>query len=75
MSNFPNSPGTIPTPPPQPGPPAPPFSGSSNRVACGVCGILLGGLGIHKFIYGATIPGVIMLVVTRVGGVFTGGIA
>ncbi len=33
----------------------------SNRVAAGVFGILLGGLGIHKFMLGMTTPGLIML--------------
>lgn len=35
-----------------------------KRVAAGVCGILLGSLGIHKFILGLTTPGIIMLLVT-----------
>ena len=43
----------------------PPYNpANSNRVAAGVCGIFLGGLGIHKFILGMTTPGVIMLLVT-----------
>ena len=37
---------------------------NSNRVAAGVCGILLGGLGIHKFILGFSGTGLIMLLVT-----------
>ncbi|MFT3788879.1 MAG: TM2 domain-containing protein [Tepidisphaeraceae bacterium] len=36
----------------------------NNKVAAGICGILLGGLGVHKFILGLTTPGVIMLCVT-----------
>lgn len=39
---------------------------SSKKIAAGVCGILLGGLGIHKFILGFTTPGILMLVVTLV---------
>ena len=35
-----------------------------NKTAAGLCGILLGGLGIHKFLLGFTTPGIIMLVVT-----------
>lgn len=38
--------------------------GSEKKVAAGVCGILLGSLGIHKFILGYTTEGVIMLCVT-----------
>lgn len=34
----------------------------SKRVVCGVCAILLGGLGVHKFILGYTTPGIIQLV-------------
>lgn len=38
--------------------------GAEKKVAAGVCGILLGSLGIHKFILGYTAEGVIMLCVT-----------
>ncbi len=38
--------------------------GAEKKIAAGVCGILLGALGIHKFILGYTIQGVIMLLVT-----------
>lgn len=49
--------------------PPPPLASSrtaaaSNRIAAGVCGILLGSLGIHKFILGYTNAGLIMLLVT-----------
>lgn len=37
---------------------------AGNKVAAGICGILIGGLGIHKFILGFTTPGLIMLLVT-----------
>jgi hypothetical protein len=33
-------------------------------VAAGICGILLGALGIHKFVLGLTTPGVTMLLVS-----------
>jgi TM2 domain-containing membrane protein YozV len=36
----------------------------SNKIAAGICGILLGALGIHKFILGMTTPGIIMLLVS-----------
>ena len=39
-------------------------SASSNKVAAGICGILLGGLGVHKFILGYRRAGVIMLSAT-----------
>jgi TM2 domain-containing membrane protein YozV len=56
--------------------PPPPFNpAGSNRVAAGLCGILLGGLGVHKFILGMTTSGVIMLLVSLVGGMFTCGMA
>jgi TM2 domain-containing membrane protein YozV len=37
---------------------------SSKKVAAGICGILLGSLGIHKFVLGYTSEGLIMLLVT-----------
>ena len=37
------------------------FQHSSNRIAAGVLGILLGGLGVHKFVLGYTGTGFIML--------------
>jgi TM2 domain-containing membrane protein YozV len=47
---------------------APPPSTSnpraSNKLPAGICGILLGSLGIHKFILGYTGAGLIMLLVT-----------
>ena len=35
-----------------------------KRIAAGICGILIGALGIHKFILGLTTPGLIMLLVS-----------
>ena len=37
---------------------------ASKKVAAGICAILLGALGIHKFILGYQKPGIIMLLVT-----------
>ena len=37
---------------------------SGKKIACGICGILLGALGIHKFILGYTTEGLIMLLVS-----------
>ena len=45
-----------------------------KKTAAGICGILLGGLGIHKFILGLTTPAVIMLLVTIIGGILTCGL-
>ena|SRR5688572_25800539 len=47
----------------------------SKRVLCGVLAILLGWLGIHKFVLGYTLEGVIMLAVSLVAGCFTFGLA
>jgi TM2 domain-containing membrane protein YozV len=48
---------------------------ASNKIAAGVCGILLGSLGVHKFILGYTMAGVIMLLITiltcGIGGMVT----
>jgi len=46
-------------------------AGAEKKIAAGICGILLGTLGIHKFILGNTTPGIIMLLVS----VLTLGIA
>jgi len=35
-----------------------------NKIAAGICGILLGGLGVHKFILGYTGAGLIMLLIS-----------
>ncbi len=37
---------------------------ASKKVAAGICGILLGSLGIHKFVLGYTTEGLVMLLVT-----------
>lgn len=39
-------------------------STDSKKIAAGICAILLGTLGIHKFILGYTTSGVIMLLVS-----------
>ena len=48
---------------PQPAPP-PYRPEDSKRIAAGICGIVIGSLGIHKFILGMTTPALIMLLVT-----------
>ena len=50
-------------------------AGGDKKLAAGLCSILLGGLGIHKFILGYTTEGIIMLAVSLVGGFLTCGIA
>ncbi len=51
---------------------------AGKKVAAGVCGILIGGLGIHKFILGLNTQGLIMLLVTILtcgfGGIVMGPI-
>ena len=37
---------------------------AANKIAAGICGILLGSFGVHKFILGYTTSGLIMLLVT-----------
>jgi TM2 domain-containing membrane protein YozV len=54
----PSAPARITPPPPATDPRA------SNKIPAGICGILLGGLGIHKFILGYTGAGLIMLLVS-----------
>ena len=38
--------------------------GAEKKIICGIFGILLGALGIHKFILGYTTEGIIMLLVS-----------
>jgi len=53
------------TPPPHFGPPpCAPNPRAGNKIPAGICGILLGSLGVHKFILGYTGAGLIMLLIT-----------
>jgi TM2 domain-containing membrane protein YozV len=61
-AEFGGEPKTV--PPPVIAPPPARLPQASNKVAAGVCGILLGSLGVHKFILGYTAAGLIMLLVT-----------
>ena len=45
-----------------------------SKIAAGLLGIFLGGLGIHRFYLGYTTIGVIQLVLTVVLGIFTFGL-
>lgn len=53
--------------PQEPAAPAAKPAGADKKIAAGILGILLGSLGIHKFILGYTKEGVIMLLVTILG--------
>ena len=63
----------VPPPPGVPGPGSGPPP-QSNRVVVGVIAILLGSLGIHKFMLGMNTPGIILLLVTLIAGPLTCGI-
>jgi TM2 domain-containing membrane protein YozV len=58
-------------PPSMPPPPVNVSSRASNKITAGICGILLGGLGVHKFILGYSNAGTIMLAATLGGWVLT----
>jgi TM2 domain-containing membrane protein YozV len=66
LASFPEFAADFKAAPPMAAPPMPvsadPRAGS--KIAAGICGILLGSLGIHKFILGYTGAGLIMLLVT-----------
>lgn len=67
LSSFPELAPELKSAPPTIGTLAPLASANpraSNKIAAGVCGILLGGFGVHKFILGYTGAGVIMLLVS-----------
>jgi TM2 domain-containing membrane protein YozV len=63
LSSFPEFAAELKTAPP---PIAPPTvaARASNKIPAGICGILLGSLGVHKFILGYTGAGLIMLLVS-----------
>jgi TM2 domain-containing membrane protein YozV len=71
LGSVPEFAGDLKPPPAFTPPPLGPVSGpgygdprASNKIAAGVCGILIGSLGVHKFILGYTGAGLIMLLVT-----------
>ena len=47
----------------------------SKRIVAGIIAILIGSLGIHKFILGYTKEGIIILICTFILGIITCGIA
>jgi len=59
--------------PPGPGGYPPYTPGDSKKIAAGICALLLGSFGIHKFILGMNSAGIVMLLVSLVGGVVTCG--
>lgn len=54
---------------------AAPAGAQKSKVAAGILGILLGSLGIHKFYLGYSKEGLIMILVSVLGSIFTLGIA
>lgn len=62
-------------PPPAPVYGAPAMPGAKSKMAAGLLGIFLGGLGVHNFYLGYTTKAVIQLVVSIVGGIITLGLA
>lgn len=48
--------------------------GADKKLVAGLCGIFLGGLGVHKFILGYQTEGIIMLAVWLIGLIFLCGI-
>lgn len=67
LSTFPEFAGDFQAPPPLSAaapPVAAPNPKAGNKLAAGICGILLGSFGVHKFILGYTGAGLIMLLVT-----------
>lgn len=69
-----------PPPPPAPGYGAPAYGapampGAKSKMAAGLLGIFLGGLGVHNFYLGYTTKAVIQLVVSIVGSLITFGLA
>ncbi|KQO01524.1 hypothetical protein ASF21_07780 [Arthrobacter sp. Leaf234] len=57
------------------GPFGQPYAPQKSRVVAGVLGILLGSLGIHRFYLGFTTIGVIQILMSTVGALFTFGLS
>jgi TM2 domain-containing membrane protein YozV len=49
--------------------------GADKKIAAGICGILLGAFGVHKFVLGYTTEGIIALAISLGGGLLTCGAA
>jgi len=49
--------------------------GDNKKVLAGILAILVGGLGVHRFILGSNKEGIILLLCTLVLGIFTCGLA
>ena len=73
LANYPELLPAVPPPVTHIAPPKPPSADA--KIAAGLCGILLGGFGIHKFVLGYTNEGVTMLLITILGGIVTCGMA
>lgn len=54
---------------------APAMPGAKSKMAAGLLGIFLGGLGIHNFYLGYTAKALIQLLVSLIGGIITFGLA
>ena len=48
--------------------------GADKKILAGILGIVLGGFGVHKFVLGYTNEGIIMLLVSLIGGFITCGL-
>jgi len=64
LGSVPELASEVKTVPPAIVPPSALAARASNKIPAGICGILLGSLGIHKFILGYTGAGLVMLLVT-----------
>jgi TM2 domain-containing membrane protein YozV len=57
------------------GPFGQPYAPQKSRVVAGILGILLGSLGIHRFYLGCTTIGIIQILMSTVGALFTFGLS
>jgi TM2 domain-containing membrane protein YozV len=48
---------------------------ANKKIAAGICGIMLGAFGVHKFILGYTNEGIIALAISLGAGIITCGLA
>lgn len=57
------------------GPFGQPYAPQKSRVIAGILGILLGSLGIHRFYLGYTTIGIVQILMSTVGAIFTFGLS
>jgi TM2 domain-containing membrane protein YozV len=75
LSELPEFAAALLTPPAYPTAPPSIADRAARKIPAGICGVLLGWLGIHKFILGYNGAGIAMLLISLIGSLLTCGLA